>query len=245
MLARKMLHYPEKVNIFLISQFSENQFGLREEERNELSIFHTNSVNILMYLFKKGKYEASLKNLKLRIEENTYNFVCNWKQLNFLSCKDMQYFLRKMQAYFYIKIEKATNKLSFEKRSANEFTVEPFDLERIRHDHLKMSRVSIEFYHWDSNIKKDNELKQRLFDKYEKYRKTYGLKIDQSFLLPKQLIISKCSQLELFHALSVSTNTDQFLEEITTEMRVEMPEIKKNLNVLFSRQALESNKNSW
>jgi response regulator of citrate/malate metabolism len=146
-----------------------------------------------------------------------------------------------LQPYFYFKIDKATNKLSFEKRSANEFIVDPLDLERVRHENFKMSRVSIEFYHWDSNIEKDNELKQRMFDEYEKYRNSN----DESFPLPKQLTINKFSQLELFYALSVSTNTDQFLEEITTEMRVEMPEIKKHLNVLFSRQTQGSIKNLW
>jgi hypothetical protein len=150
-----------------------------------------------------------------------------------------------LQPYFYFKIDKATNKLSFEKRLANEFTVDPLDLERVRHENFKMSRVSIEFYHWDSNIEEDNELKQRMFDEYEKYRKNYEEMNDESFPLPKQLIINKFSQLELFYALSVSTNTDQFLEEITAEMRVEMPEIKKHLNVLFSRKAQGFIKNSW
>jgi hypothetical protein len=89
MLARKMLQYPEKVNLFLISQFSKKQFGLSNEERNELSLFHSNGLNNLMYFCKKDKYEASLKNLKLRIIENTFNFMYDWKQLNFMSCKEM------------------------------------------------------------------------------------------------------------------------------------------------------------
>jgi hypothetical protein len=53
MLAPKILHYPEKVNLFLILQFSKNQFGLSKEERNELSLFHSNGLDNLMYFCKK------------------------------------------------------------------------------------------------------------------------------------------------------------------------------------------------
>jgi hypothetical protein len=80
----KIFDYPEKVNFFLISQFSENELGLNEKERNELSIFHNNNHKILI-VRKKGKYEVSLKDLKLRIIEYTSNFMYNWKQMNFMS----------------------------------------------------------------------------------------------------------------------------------------------------------------
>jgi hypothetical protein len=37
----------------------------------------------------------------------------------------------------------------------------------------------------------------------------------------------------------VLTNTDQFLGQETNEIRMEMPEVKKHLNVLFSRKVLD------
>jgi hypothetical protein len=177
----KIFFYPEKVNFFLISQFSENQFGLSEEERNGLSLFHNNDFRLLS-IFKKGKNEVSLKDLKLRIIEYTTNFMYNWKQMNFMSCEDMQYFLRRLQPYFYFKIDKATNKLSFEKSSAYEFTVDPLNCESIRNDELKVSRVSIEFYHWDSNIDEDNEMKKKYFNQYREYSKAYELKNKMSYI---------------------------------------------------------------
>jgi hypothetical protein len=94
----------------------------------------------------------------------------------------MQYFLSKMQPYFYFKIDKATNKLSFEKSSAYEFIVDPLNFKTTRNLELKVNRVSIEFYHWDSNIEEDNKMKQGYFDKYQEYSKAYELKNKMSYI---------------------------------------------------------------
>jgi hypothetical protein len=194
----------------------------------------------LVFLHKESFSNESLQQLKKKVFENFVLSVSPiWKQMNFMNNKDMLKFLERMRTCVHFKIDKITNKFSFEKKSANEFTVNPLDFERVKGNNLEVNKVSIEFYHWDSNIEIENKLKQRLFREYEKYRMVYQLKRNrQSFQVPRQLIICKCSQLELFHTLSVSTNTDQFLGEETTEMRVEMSEIKKHLNVLFSRKVL-------
>jgi hypothetical protein len=151
----------------------------------------------------------------------------------------MLFFLKELHPHFYFKIHQIASKFSFEKKSTYEFVVDPLNLENARTDTLQVNRASIEFYYWDSIIEEDNTIKQKLFDKYELYRKVYELKNKKSYPLPAKLLIDKYSKLELFHALSVSTNTDQFLGEETSERREEMPEIKKHLSVLFSSKVID------
>jgi hypothetical protein len=66
----KLLHFPEKVNILLISQLSETQFGLSAEERSESSLFLLDKYHIIV-ICKKDISEDSLKSLKLKIIEYT------------------------------------------------------------------------------------------------------------------------------------------------------------------------------
>jgi hypothetical protein len=95
--------------------------------------------------------------------------------------------------------------------------------------------VSVELFLWNSKLPKDNDIFANLIEDYEKYRKAYQLKIEQSFSLPRVISISSFDQLQLFQALSVMTNSDQFLNEI----KMPMPEISKHLNVLFSQNVIE------
>jgi hypothetical protein len=123
------------------------------------------------------------------------------------------------------------------KKSTYELIVDPLNLENARTDNLKVNRISIEIYHRDSIIEEDNTINQKLCDKYERYRDIYELKNMLSYLLRTKLLIDKYSKLELFHVLSVSTNTDQFLGEETSERRDARN--KKHLSVLFSSKVID------
>jgi hypothetical protein len=124
------------------------------------------------------------------------------------------------------------NKFSFKKRSASEYIVDPL---KIQNKNLRVYRVSFELFLWNSKLPKDNDIFANLIEDYEKYRKAYQLKIEQSFSLPRIISISSFDQLQLFQTLSVMTNSDQFSNEI----RIPMQEISKHLNVLFSRNVIE------
>jgi hypothetical protein len=122
--------------------------------------------------------------------------------------------------------------ISFKKKSASEYTVYPL---KIQNKNLRVYRVSVELFLWNSKLPKENDIFSNLIEDYEKYRKAYQLKIEQSFSLPNVISIGSFDQLQLFQALSVMTNIDQF----SNETRIQISEISKNLNFLFSRKVNE------
>jgi hypothetical protein len=186
-----------------------------------------------LFLRRDNVTEENFKFLTHKLAEHMNSEVSlNWKQLNFFSNEDMCKFLEKVKIYAPFKIREISSKFLFKKKSAYEYTVNPLEDEN---KHLSVYRVSVELFLFNSKIPKDKNIFENLMEDYENYRKAYQLKIEQSYSLPRTLSMNSIYQLQLFQALSVMTNSDQFLNQV----RIPMPDISKHLNVLFSRKVSE------
>jgi hypothetical protein len=253
----KVKSIPELTNYFMVTLFIDQINDIADVNQDDVSLFWNRSNKLIfddnkiarsgqkhkieniqiqnanLFLCRDKVTQESFKLLIQKLAEQMNSEVSlNWKQLNFINNKDMCKFLEKVRIHAPFKIEGFSNKFSFKKRSASEYTVDPL---KIQNKNFRVYKVSVELFLWNSQLPKDNDIFANLIEDYEKYRKAYLLKIGQSFSLPRVVSISSFDQLQLFQALSVITNSDQFLNEIRTPV----PEISKHLNVLFSRNVKE------
>jgi hypothetical protein len=183
---------------------------LDQTKNTKLKTFKLQNANL--FLRRDKVTQESFKLLTRKLAEQMDSEVSlNWKQLNFINNKDMCKFLEKERIHASFKIEGFMNKFSFKKGSASEYIVDPL---KIQNKNLRVYRVSVELFLWNSKLQKIKDIFANLIKDYEKYRKAYQLKIEQSFSFPRVISISSFDQLQLFQTLSVMTNSDQFLNEV-------------------------------